>query len=74
MITPPTCSQQQSRSMAEVVDQGLAFLPIMDRDLVADFLLRRGVRVAVIARVLGEPNFRRRSRRDEGSTMGSNVG
>jgi hypothetical protein len=36
-------------------------LQSLDRDLVATFLLRRGVRFPVIVRVLSEPHGRRRS-------------
>jgi hypothetical protein len=52
--------------MSALVDQAISLLLVLDRDLVAAFLLRRGVRFAVIVRVLAETNQRRKV---EGQTV-----
>lgn len=46
-------------TMTEVVDQGLVMLQTMDREPVAQHLIRSGVRFSVIVRVLAEPKRRR---------------
>ena len=56
-------SKSKHYAPSTLVDQGLSLLQFLDRDLVANFLLRRGVRFAVIVRVLNEPMSRRNRER-----------
>ena len=51
---------RQTDTVSALVERGIELLQDVDRDLVATFLLRRRVRVAVIARVLCEPHRRRK--------------
>jgi len=60
-MTPLPPASRQVSPASTYVDQGIALLQTLDRDLVATFLLRRGVRFPVIVRVLSEPHGRRRS-------------
>lgn len=51
---------RQMDAVSALVERGIVMLQELDRDLVATYLLRRRVRVAVIARVLCEPHRRRK--------------
>jgi hypothetical protein len=60
MCADPSSNVRTTSAISAVVDQGIALLQLLDRDLVATFLLRRGVRFAVVVRVLADPTTRRK--------------
>lgn len=64
---------RQATPTTSHVDQGIELLQILDRDLVAEFLLRRGVRFPVIVRVVSAalPAPRRRQLAGRGVTAAS---
>jgi hypothetical protein len=49
----------QKIPMTDLVDLGVNMARLVDQDLVAAFLLRRGVRFSVVVRILAEPSRRR---------------
>jgi hypothetical protein len=61
-ISQPIIAHQDI-SASELVDLALSMPQLFDRDLVATFLLRRGVRFSVVVRVLADPDKRRGQRR-----------